>query len=648
MTPPDNHPRNLLLVEDDRVDQMAFGRMIREQAPHYTVTIAGSLAEARSVIGKEKVDICVCDFYLGDGTAFDILPELTKSGIPVIVVSGAEDEGSATDAVRMGASEYIVKDQNYNYLKALPLAIERALGRPAANHADHIVPAPAPGAAGPCMKDLPSESDEVHFRRFVVDPSELIARYRPDGTILFVNDAYCRFLKKSRGDLIGQRSEPFLSAEDQDRLAEIRSRLCSDRPSFVSEFRVHLPGGEASRWIRRTDRALFNEQGSVIEFQMVATDITEQKLAEDALRESEERYRMLAEHAFDGILIQDLEGTILYANQSILRMFGFLHPEEVIGKNSLSFIAPDSQEAVVQDLRNVAKGRQGYIRKYNAIGSGGKEIIVESVGTLIPYQGKTSNIIALRDVTEREMATLRLQKELERKRDFINVAAHELRTPLQPVIGYLDLLMDGGSGFSIPEESMQILKKIRTNVEAERHMVNQILELSLLESINEKLYWPEMGPVAVRELVELVIHQGGYATEADIVPDIPAGMSLMSNGPYIHEILDALLANAVNYTTPPRSITVRAKEVFGEIRISVTDNGVGIPPEKIDIIFDPFFISDVDKLSRKYGRLGVGLTMARARATRLGGTLTVKSVPGSGSTFTLALPKGTFDTPSPD
>jgi PAS domain S-box-containing protein len=647
MTPSDNPALNLLLVEDDRVDQMAFGRMIREQSPRYTVTIAGSIAEARSVIGNARVDIAVCDFYLGDGTAFDILPEFVRSGIPVIVVSGAEDEGSATDAVRKGAVEYIVKDQNYNYLKALPLAIERALGQPVANPVDPGGTATAPAAASPGMPNLPSESDEVHFRRFVVDPSELIARYRPDGTILFVNDAYCRFLKKSRSDLIGQRSEPFLSAEDQARLAHLRSRLHADKPASVSEFRVHLPGGEASCWIRRTDRALFDEQGRIIEFQMVATDITEQKLAEEALRESEERYRMLAEHAFDGILVQDLEGTILDVNQSILRMFGFQHPEDIIGKNSLAFLASESQEVAVQDLRNVANGWQGYVRKYNATTSDGKEIIVESVGTLIPYQGKTANIVALRDVTERELATLQLQKELARKRDFINVAAHELRTPLQPVIGYLDLLMDESAGFSVPGDIIKILDKIHTNVEAERHMVNQILELSLLESIHEKMYWPEMSPVVIRELVELVIHQGRYAADAEVVPEIPVGLSLTSNGPYIHEILDALLANAVNYSKPPRSITVRAEEGVGEIRISVTDNGVGIPPEKQDLIFDPFFISDADKLSRKYGRLGVGLTMARARATRLGGTLTVKSVPGSGSTFTLSLPRGSDDSPDP-
>jgi PAS domain S-box-containing protein len=631
--PPRDRTLTMLLVEDDRVDQMAFNRMIRDHYPAYTVKVAGSVAEARTAISRDEIDIAVCDFYLGDGTAFDLLPELRQSGIPVIVVSGAEDEESATDAVRRGAFEYIVKDQNYNYLKALPLTIERALGQKGSAGPD----ATSPVSSARSVTEV-SSADEIHFRRLVVDPSELIARYRPDGTILFVNDSYCRYFSKSRGDLIGQPASLFLPEEERADLNRLCSLLTPASPSVTHEYRILSDG--PPRWIRRTDRALFNDAGGIIEYQMMATDITERRLAEEALRESEERYRMLAEHAFDGILVQDLKGMILYVNSSIVRMFGYTHTEEVLGKSSLSFIHPESQEAAIQDLRNVIEGRQAYLQKYRAVRPDGTEIIVESVGTLIPYQGTTANIVALRDVTEREQARLRLQQELERKRDFINVAAHELRTPLQPVIGYLDLLLDESAGFATPTDILTVLRKVRTYVESERHMVSQILELSLLESAHERDYWPAMEAVAVREFAEIVIRQGRYDAEASISMNIPPDAVVVSNGPYVHEILDALISNAVNYSKPPRTITLSSRETDKDLLISVSDSGIGIPRDKLDVIFNPFYISDVDKLSRKYGRLGVGLTMARSRAERLGGSLTVESVPGAGSTFTLTLPKG--------
>jgi len=639
MTPSSRNNRTLtlLLIEDDRVDQMAFNRVIHAQEPAYTVRIAGSLADARTILSGEKVDIVICDFYLGDGTPFDIIPDLRERKIPIIIVSGAGDEDSAAGAKRKGAFDYIVKDQNYNYLKALPLTIERALGD--GSRLSEDPPGETPGPS-----DLPapgavslSDKEEIHFRRLVIDQSELVARYRPDGTTLFVNDVYCRYFGKSRGELIGQPFESFLPEEDRADLEKQRARLNLENPAGSSEYRVHLHGG-GLRWIRRTDRALFDETGTIIEYQMVATDITDQKMAEEALRESEERYRMLAEHAFDGILIQDLNGTILYVNQSIIRMFGYSRTEDVLGKNTLTFVAPAFRETVIRDLQNVIGGNQGYLQKYTAIKCSGEEIIVESVGTLIPYQGKTANIVALRDVTERENSGIRLQKELDRKKDFINVAAHELRTPLQPVIGYLDLLLDDARCYRVSPEVLEILQKVRMYVESERHMVSQILELSLLESVHEH-YWPQMAPVAIRELAGLVIRQGKYDAEAGITVNIPQDTTITSNGPYIHEILDEIVSNAVNYSNPPRIITIDADETEAELRISVTDNGTGIPPEKHEVIFDPFYISDSDKLSRKYGRLGVGLTMARNRAARLGGTLSVSSTPGCGSTFTLSLPK---------
>jgi len=529
-------------------------------------------------------------------------------------------------------------NQNYNYLKVLPQSIERALGIFPGTPADppgSLVPTARAGSFGSVLL---SDREEIQFRRLIIDPSELIARYHPDGAVLFVNDGYCKYFGKSRGELIGQLAEQFLAEEDRAALVEHRVLLNASDPAYTREYRVLHPDG-STRWIRRTDRAIFDDKGRIIEFQMVAWDITERKLAEVALRESEERYRMLAEHAFDGILILDLEGTSLYMNLSIVKMFGFSRPDEVLGKNTLGFIAPESREVVVQDHRNVIEGKEGYVQKYRAIKPDGKEIILESVGTLIPYHGKTANIVALRDVTERGRSRLRLQKELDRKRDFINVAAHELRAPLQPVIGYLDLLHDEEYVSGIPPYVKAVLRKVHQYVESERRMVSQILELSLLESAHEKNYWPDCEPVSVREIAEMVVRQGGYDAEASIALKIPAETTLVSNGPYIHEILDALIANAVNYSKPPRVITVSSEETGEQLRISVMDNGIGIAPDKLDAIFDPFYISDVDKLSRKYGRLGVGLTMVRARAARLGGTLAAESVQGAGSTFTLTPPK---------
>lgn len=626
----------VLLIEDDLVDQMAFIRLMKEQSKSYQVEIAGSIADALTVIEKKPIDIIISDFYLGDGTPFEILPEITRRGIPIIVVTSAVDPDTAADAIKRGVSDLLIKDQNYNYLKVLPLTIERTLSAHKVRFPDQTrqtLPASELRSPESCT---PRDVEDIHVRRLVIDQSELIARYRPDGATIFVNDVFCQYFGKTRGELIGKQFDLLLPAEECGLLEGYRAALTREDSKVTIEHRITLPDGSI-HWIRRKERALFDEDGGIIEYQTVATDITDRKLAEDALRESEERYRMLAEHAFDGIAIQDFSGTILYVNQSIVQMLGYSGSDEILGKNTLSFIAPEYRELVIQDMQNVINGIQGYLQKYQAINSRGEKIFIESIGTKITYRGKPANIIALRDINERENAILNLHKELARKKDFIDVAAHELRTPLQPVIGFLDLLIEQSDQYQILPDVLKILKKINTYVEMERDIVNKILSISLLESVHNQ-FRPPLELVPIRELIELVIQQEKCRSEVTVILNIPKDTIITSNGAIIFEIIDTLVSNAVTYSHPPRQITITSEKTDTELRLSVSDNGVGIPAEKFEVIFEPFYISDADKLSRKYGRLGLGLTMARKQASMLGGTLTLTSSSVSGSTFTLSLP----------
>lgn len=626
----------VLLIEDDLVDQMAFIRLMKEQSKSYQFDIAGSIADALTILEKKPIDLIISDFYLGDGTPLDILPDVIKRGIPIIVVTSVVDPDAAADAIKRGVNELLVKDQNYNYLKVLPLTIERTLSAHKVRVPDqtcHTQPASELRSMESCP---PRDVEDIHVRRLVIDQSELIARYRTDGATIFVNDVFCQYFGKTRGELIGKQFDLLLPAEESNLLEGYRAALTRENSKVTIEHRILLPDGSI-HWIRRKERALFDEDGGIIEYQTVATDITDRKLAEDALRESEERYRMLAEHAFDGIAIQDFSGTILYVNQSIVHMLGYSRSDEILGKNTLTFIAPEYRELVIHDMQNVINGKQGYLQKYRAINSRGEKIFIESIGTKITYRGKPANIIALRDINERENAVINLQKELERKKDFIDVAAHELRTPLQPVIGFLDLLIEQSDQYQILPDVLKILKKINTYVEMERDIVNKILSISLLESVHNQ-FRPPLEPVPIRELIELVIQHETCRSEVAFTLNIPKETTITSNGAIIYEIIDTLVSNAVTYSRSPRQITITSEETDTEFRLSVSDNGVGIPAERFEVIFEPFFISDADKLSRKYGRLGLGLTMARKQATMLGGTLTLTSSSGTGSTFTLSLP----------
>ncbi len=112
---------NIMLVEDDRVDRMAFDRSVKENGSPHDYTVASSVAEAKTILNSTRFDVVIADYLLGDGTVFDIF----EIGVdaPIIVVTGAGDEETAVRAMRAGAYDYLVKDPDNNYLAVLPTVV---------------------------------------------------------------------------------------------------------------------------------------------------------------------------------------------------------------------------------------------------------------------------------------------------------------------------------------------------------------------------------------------------------------------------------------------------------------------------------------------------------------------------------------------
>ena len=115
----------ILLIEDDKLDQMAFVRMVEEKGFSYDCTVAGSVSEAKDILSTRRFDIVIADYSLGDGTAFDIL-DLVKN-TPIIFVTGAGNEEIAAEAWMAGAYDYLIKDNERNYLKTVSITIENAI-----------------------------------------------------------------------------------------------------------------------------------------------------------------------------------------------------------------------------------------------------------------------------------------------------------------------------------------------------------------------------------------------------------------------------------------------------------------------------------------------------------------------------------------
>ncbi|MFW9916508.1 MAG: PAS domain S-box protein, partial [Candidatus Thorarchaeota archaeon] len=250
---------------------------------------------------------------------------------------------------------------------------------------------------------------DITYQAVVEDQTELVCRYLPGGILTFVNEAYCRYFGKTREALINHHFLPLIPEEDQEAVERQISLLTLENPVATYEHKIITPTGELA-WQQWTDRAIFDDQGHIVEYQAVGRDITERKQIEAALQESEERYRTLTELHFDGIVIHDNEA-ICDINPAGAQIVG-LTREEVIGQGLFDFLLPESIETVEKSM--IQKQETPFeivVSKRD-----GEQMYLEVMPGNCKYQGKSARIAAFRDVTERKKAEQQLKDSEERLR----------------------------------------------------------------------------------------------------------------------------------------------------------------------------------------------------------------------------------------
>lgn len=247
---------NILFIEDDKTDQIAFQRLIKAQKSSYNYTLANSVAEAKQILNTEKFDIVITDYSLGDGTAFDVFELITET--PIIITTGVGDEEVAVKAMKKGACDYLIKDIERNYLKMLSVTIESAIKRKKAEHQFRIL-----------SHAIMTINDSV----YITDLEE---------NITFVNDAFLKTYGYKVEEIIGKSAHILYSKSNP---AEIPNNILHD----TSE-----GGWQGELLNRRKDGTefpvfvstsiVYDEKGQPVVYVCVAKDITKNKLAEAKLQ----------------------------------------------------------------------------------------------------------------------------------------------------------------------------------------------------------------------------------------------------------------------------------------------------------------------------------------------------------------------------
>ncbi|MCA6239246.1 MAG: response regulator [Phenylobacterium sp.] len=434
---------------------------------------------------------------------------------------------------------------------------------------------------------------------------------------------------------------------DQARIQEMFLEVVRSRRPVTLEVRCKLPDGRIKYVLTQCNPEL-DDAGEVTGIVGVSMDMTEARRRETALSESEARLRLLADNISDIVIWVSAGGRILYASPSA-QTLGFT-PESLVHRPLVDFIHPEDRARASQLLNRVFEEDNRDVKLTGEfrflIRRRPDELVwLEGYANAIrdPEGRPRSAVINFRDVTERRTleedlrdAKTHAEAAAQAKSEFLANMSHEIRTPLTGVIGFSSLLARVPG---LPALAETYIRKVIASGETLLAVVNDILDFSKLEAGQVDL---DPGPFHLRDFLDEVIDLFAAQAEAkglrlELQLSDPTPEYLLADRSRVQQVLVNLLSNALKFTEEG-SIRVEARYHWNRsvLEISVTDTGVGVSDELLEKLFQRFTQAD-GSISRRFGGSGLGLSICRQLTKLMGGSISARSKPGAGSTFTFDL-----------
>jgi PAS domain S-box-containing protein len=466
-----------------------------------------------------------------------------------------------------------------------------------------------------------------------------------DGTVISWNAGAARAKGYSAAEIIGEHFSKFYTEEDRATGLPARALATAEREGrFEAEgWRIRKDGSRM--WAHVVIDPVRDETGTLIGFAKVTRDVTERKKAQDALRESEERFRLLVQGVTDyAIYMLDPEGRVTNWNVGAQRIKGYTEAE-IVGRHFSEFYTAEERAAGVPQRALEAAARAGcYSKEGWRVRKDGSRffasVVIDSIrdesGRLLGFAKVT------RDISERKAAEEALEKARAEAHEAQKMAAiaqlssgiaHDFNNLLTVVMGNLDMLKRAGD-----ERRPRLIENALNAVEQARRLTGKLLAFSRRQTL-----FPES--VDLKSMIAGMDDMLAQSLRGDIVieTDLPDGIWPVEVDPTQLQI--ALINIAVNARDAmPKGGTFRIKientvlrngKMKESVAISLTDTGVGIAPDTLSQVFEPFFTT------KEVGKgTGLGLAQVYGFAQQSGGTVGIRSEVGRGTTITLYLPKG--------
>jgi PAS domain S-box-containing protein len=390
-------------------------------------------------------------------------------------------------------------------------------------------------------------------------------------------------------------------------------------------------------WANVIITALRDEHGKLLAFSKITRDLTDRRMHEEALQQSEERFRLLVEGVQDyAIYMLDTEGTVSSWNTGARRIKGYTR-EEIVGKHFSNFYVPEDVAAGKPwEALNQAKVHGHFEAEGWRVRKSGERFWARAVLTPL-YDGRghlRGFAKVTQDLSERRQL-LALEKASQNVNEFIAVLAHELRNPLAPIRTAVKVMGNPAADDAAREQMRQTIDRQSANL---TRILDDLVDFS---RITRGVIPLERGPEDLCAIVRHAIETAAPAVQARrhsiaiVAPPMP--VTVIVDRHRMNQVLTNLISNAARYTPEGGRIEIRVEAGEGSAWVRVRDNGSGIDPGMQERIFD-MFVQGRSPLERVGGGLGVGLALARRLVEMHGGSLTVNSEgSGKGSEFTVRL-----------
>ncbi|WP_094228705.1 PAS domain S-box protein [Methanolobus psychrotolerans] len=497
-------------------------------------------------------------------------------------------------------------------------------------------------------------ASEQLFKTVFEQASVGVAQATPDGRLLKMNSRFCEIVGYSSDELISMNFRDITHPDDLHLEEKYIMQVSAGEIDSAEFEKCYIHKNGHNVWVKVYSKVIRDEYGSILYAIAVVIDISEQKSAEKALKESEERLSLAMEASSTGFWDLDLDTYETYMSSEIYTMSGY-GPDELAKDlyTFLSLIHPDDVETITNTMNTAINLLEPLHVDLRIKHRSGEWIWVSMKGraTEIDEKGRSHRLIGTQvDITPRikaEEALLYARAAADEsnrmKSELLKNVTHELRTPLTAVIGFSDLLLSGNIENN-ESKHKEYARYIHQSGQDLLTIVNRILDYTNAEyGLLEPLQLQRVNIDDLLSQTRGLLLTKALKKDIKIITKTDNDLTdIIADENKFKDILYNLVDNAIKFTHNEGSITIEAKSSNGTVQFSVHDTGIGIEHEKIDKIFEPFVQID-GSISRKYGGTGLGLALVKKLVEMHGGNIWVESEVGNGSNFIFNIPLNTLE-----